>query len=224
MNGINKATEKVLLSVSKNEFIKDYILVGGTALSAQINHRISRDLDFCIWQDRMGAKLYEVHWSEIEKLLEAKFGSVKRDLIDLQQVNFWVGNVKITFFVRENVNSGVLKDKHLLNFINCATVESIGVMKLELLQRRNIFRDYYDIYSILREGYKITSLLAQAVEYSKNKLKIKSLLSILSNHEKFKKEMDFELLNPKYKVTPEEIRDYLIDEYKKENYSPDKLT
>lgn len=216
MNRVNKATEKVLLSISKSELVKDYTLVGGTALSAQINHRISKDLDFCIWQDHMGDKLYEVHWSEIEKMLEAKYRSVKRDLIDLQQVNFWVGDVKITFFVRENVNSGILKYKHLINSINCATVESIGVMKLELLQRRNIFRDYYDIYSILQEGYKINSLLTQAAKYSKNKLRTKSILSILSNHEKFKKDMDFELLNPKYKVTPEKIRDYIIDKYKKE--------
>lgn len=220
MNGVNKATEKVLLSLSKSELIKDYTLVGGTALSTQINNRISQDLDFCIWQDRIGGKLYEVRWFEIEKKLEAEFRSVKRDLIDLQQVNFLAGDVKITFFVRENVNSGVLKDKHLINYISSATIESIGVMKLELLQRRNIFRDYYDIYSILREGYNIDRLLTQAIEYSKNKLKTKSILSILSNAEKFKKDRDFELLNPKYKVTPEEIRDYIIDQYKKEFEKP----
>jgi predicted nucleotidyltransferase component of viral defense system len=213
MKGINKDTEKVLLSVSESEIIKDYTLVGGTALSTQIRHRISRDLDFCIWQDRIGGKLYEIQWLEIEKMLERKFGVVKRDLIDLQQVNFLASGIKITFFVRENINSGVLKNIHLIHNINCATVESIGTMKLELLQRRNIFRDYYDIYSILREGQNINKLLKLVVDYSKNKLKTKSILSILANHEKFKKEMDFALLNPRYKVTSEEIRDYIINEY-----------
>lgn len=217
MKGMNKATERVLLSVSESEIIKDYTLVGGTALSIHIHHRISKDLDFCIWQDRIGRKLYEIQWFEIEKMLERKFGVVKRDLIDLQQVNFLAGEVKITFFVRDNVNSGVLKNIHLIRNINCATVESIGAMKLELLQRRNIFRDYYDIYSILREGQNIDQLLKLADEYSKNKLKAKSILSILANHEKFKKEMDFALLNPRYKVTPEEIRDYIINEYIKKS-------
>ena len=217
MKGINKDTERVLLSVSESDIIKDYTLVGGTALSTQIHHRISKDLDFCIWQDRIGGKLYEIQWFEIEKMLERKFGVVKRDLIDLQQVNFLAGEVKITFFVRENINSGVLKNIHLIRNINCATVESIGTMKLELLQRRNIFRDYYDIYSILREGQNINKLLKLAVDYSKNKLKTKSILSILANHEKFKKEMDFALLNPRYKVTSEEIRDYIINEYIKKS-------
>ena len=216
MNGINKATEKVLLFLSGSELIKEYTLIGGTALSVQINHRISRDLDFCIWQDRVGDKLYEVRWSKIEKLLETGFGSVKRNLIDLQQVNFLTGDTRITFFVRENVNSGVLKSKPLAGNISCATIESVGVMKLELLQRRNLFRDYYDIYSILREGYNMHRLMPMALEYSKNRLKTKSILSILASAEKFKTDRDFGLLNPRYQVTPEEIRDYIIDQYKKQ--------
>jgi hypothetical protein len=100
--------------------------------------------------------------------------------------------------------------------MNYPDIESLGTMKLELLQRRNIYKDYYDIYSILREGCSIVKLINLAIGYSRNKLKTKGILSILSNAEKFRKERDFELLNPKYQVTPEEIRDYVIDQYKKE--------
>jgi hypothetical protein len=113
---------------------KNYTLTGGTALSAQISHRISRDLDFCIWQDRVGSKLYEVQWFDIEKMLESEFRHVQRDIIDLQQVKFLADDAKITFFVRENVDSGILKEKQLINHVNCSTIESVGVMKLELLQ------------------------------------------------------------------------------------------
>ena len=216
MVGVNQSTEQVMLLLSKSELVKDYTLVGGTALSLQINKRISKDLDFCIWQDRIGKELYEIRWAEIEKLLETKSSSVSRDIIDLQQVNFLADDVKVTFFVREKINSSNLKTIRLIKNINCATVESIGAMKLELLQRRNIFRDYYDIYSILKKGYNICKLLNMAIEFSKNKLKAKSVLSILSNAEKFNKEIEFELLNPEYKVTSEEIRDYILDQYKKE--------
>jgi predicted nucleotidyltransferase component of viral defense system len=73
MKGIKKDTEKLLLFLSQKEFIKDYTLVGGTALALQINARISEDLDFCIWQDRIPGKLYEIHWVEIEKLLEGVY-------------------------------------------------------------------------------------------------------------------------------------------------------
>jgi predicted nucleotidyltransferase component of viral defense system len=213
MKGLNKDTEKLLSFLSRSELIKDYTLVGGTALAIQINARISEDLDFCIWQDRITGKLYEIHWSEIEKLFEKEFKNVTRNLIDLQQVNFLVNGVKVTFFVREDVNSSGLKEKHLFNFINYSTVESIGAMKLELLQRINKYKDYYDIYSILRQGYDIVKIVDLAINYSKEKLKKKSILSIMANAEKFKKELDFELLKPKYSIPPEEIRDFIINQY-----------
>lgn len=43
------------------------------------------------------------------------------------------------------------------------------------------------------------------MKYSKDKLKAK----------RFRKEEEFELLNPEYEVTSDEIRDYIIDNYKK---------
>jgi hypothetical protein len=35
----------------------------------------------------------------------------------------------------------------------------------------------------------------------------------MANAEKFKKELDFELLKPKYSIPPEEIRDFIINQY-----------
>ena len=166
MDGVNSSTEAVLLSLSESDLVKDYTLVGGTALSLQINTRISEDLNFCVWQDRIGEKLYEVKWAIIEQFLADKFKNVSKDLLDLQQVNYLVDGVKLTFFVREKVNSRHLHDQNLFNNIQYATVESIGAMKIELLQRRNIYRDYYDIYSILKQGLSINKLIDLAIEYS----------------------------------------------------------
>lgn len=56
MDGVNSSREKALVSLSKSDLVKDYTLIGGTALSMQINARISEDLDFCVWQDRIGEK------------------------------------------------------------------------------------------------------------------------------------------------------------------------
>ena len=69
------------MSLSNCDLIKDYTMVGGTALSLQIQSRISEDLDFCIWQDRAGDAIYEVKWAKIEKYLEKEFKSVSRDII-----------------------------------------------------------------------------------------------------------------------------------------------
>lgn len=216
MQGINKQTELVLRTLSESDLIKDYTLIGGTALSIEINSRISEDLDFCIWQDRIEGKLYEIKWSDIETFLRSKFESVRMDLLDLQQVNYIADGVKLTFFVRQDVNSKHMHTQNLINNIKSSDVKSVGAMKLELQSRRNLFRDYYDIYAILREGYRFTHLIDLAIEYSGNKLKLKTILSILSNPEKFIKDENFKLLNPKYDVTSSEIRDFIIEKYKEE--------
>ena len=216
MNGINKQTEMVLMTISESDLFKDFTLIGGTALSIEINSRHSEDLDFCIWQDRIEGKLYEINWSRIEKFLQSKFQSVKMDLLDLQQVNFIAAGVKLTFFVRQDVNSRKFQTRTLINNIKTADVESIGAMKLELQRRRNLFRDYYDIYAILKEGYRISHLIDLAIEYSRNTLTLKTILSILSNPEKYIKEENFELIKPKYDVSSVNIRDFILEKYKEE--------
>jgi len=216
MQGINKQTEMVLMTLSESDLFEDYTLMGGTVLSIVINSRISEDLDFCIWQDRIEGKLYEIKWSRIETFLQSKFKSVKMDLLDLQQVNYIVAGVKLTFFVRQDVNSVQFPTQNLINNIKTTDVESIGAMKIELQRRRNLFRDYYDIYAILKEGYGFSHLIDLAIEYSRNKLTLKTILSILSNPEKFIKEENFELLKPKYDVTSRDIRDFILEKYKEE--------
>ena len=75
---------------------------------------------------------------------------------------------------------------------------------------------YRSLYLLLAKLlFNIDKLLNVVIDYSKKRLRIKSILSILSNPENFKKDEAFELLEPENKVTSEEIRDFIIDKYKK---------
>jgi hypothetical protein len=47
MKGLSPDTEFVFNSIKRFEIFKDYILIGGTALSVQIDHRLSEDLVRC---------------------------------------------------------------------------------------------------------------------------------------------------------------------------------
>jgi hypothetical protein len=69
MKGLSPDTEQVFNSIKRFEIFKDYILIGGTALSVQINHRLSEDLDFCKWQDDPKIRNKEIAWPEIENTL-----------------------------------------------------------------------------------------------------------------------------------------------------------
>ena len=88
-------------------------------------------------------------------------------------------------------------------------VDRLRVMKMKVLLRRNTFRDYYDIYSILKEGYNLHNMIAEAIIHSNHRLKEKSILMILTNAERFKKDSRFSHMQPFYDVTPEDIQEYI---------------
>jgi len=50
--GLTTQSLKVFKAIKKSDLLQEYILIGGTALSIQINNRLSKDLDFCKWQDK----------------------------------------------------------------------------------------------------------------------------------------------------------------------------
>ena len=49
IRGLSQNASLIIESFSTINALKDYYLIGGTALSLQIDHRLSEDLDFCKW-------------------------------------------------------------------------------------------------------------------------------------------------------------------------------
>ena len=96
-----------------------------------------------------------------------------------------------------------------INNIRLADVASIGVMKMETMMRRSKFRDYYDIYSILKSGVDINQLIPAALEHSGHKLKTKGLMMMLTNGQLFRKDEQFETLQPIYDVSAIDIQEYI---------------
>ena len=154
LKGLTPQSLKVFEAIKKSDLLQKYILIGGTALSLQINNRLSEDLDFCKWQDNPEIHNKEVNWPELEKFLRT-FGNVRTDIIDLYQVNFFLDQVKITFYSNAITTFREIETGYKIDNITLAAVHSIGVMKLEVMSRRYLFRDYYDIYSILKEGISL---------------------------------------------------------------------
>lgn len=89
-------------------------------------------------------------------------------------------------------------------------------MKMEVLLRRSNFRDYYDIYSLIKDGVSVKEMMDIALKYSGHRLKSKNLIAILTMSERFVQDSDFEELEPVYKVTPKEIENLLREMIKSE--------
>ena len=210
--GLTSKIEAIIEQVAQLECIKPYILCGGTALAMQIGHRKSEDLDFMMWRISKTQKP-EVDWNSIEKELSEKIGKIENfNMLGFDQVEFLVKGVKFSFFVSDNY-SPISPPVDYLGNIRLADIESIMAMKIEVMLRRMKFRDYYDIYCILQEGFSIHNGIEKARNLSRHRLSSKNIIAMLLGGQ-FIPDNNFATLEPKYNLTKEQIRDYILQKLK----------
>ena len=201
-------TGRIIEAISRLECIKPFVLVGGTALSIQLKTRQSEDLDFMRWKEGKNDTL-DIGWPKIQKELET-IGSIDDiQLAGFDQALFIVAGVKVSFYAAPRKRSATMEEIPYMNNIRMADVESIGIMKMEAMMRRSKFRDYYDIYSILKNGADINTLIPRALEHSGHKMKTKGLMAMLTNGALFKKDEQFTQLQPVYDITSADIETYI---------------
>ena len=210
--GLTTSIEAIIEQVAQLECIKPYILCGGTALAIQIGHRKSEDLDFMMWRISKTEKP-EVNWNAIERELKEKIGEIENfNMLGFDQVEFVVKGVKFSFFVSDNLSPVTAPTEYLGN-IRLADIESIMAMKMEVMLRRMKFRDYYDIYCMLQEGYSIHNGIEKALNLSRHRLSSKNIIAMLLGGQ-FVPDNNFATLEPKYDVTKEQIREYIMQKLK----------
>lgn len=218
MKGLAPHTLSIFNAISQLECIKPYVLVGGTALSLQLGSRESEDLDFMSWRKNKNDKR-EVDWHIIKKELHTVGNVEKCDILDLDHVEFIVDGVKISFYANPNY-SPLKKEIPFLNNLRIADKTAIGAMKLEVMLRRNKFRDYYDVYALLEDGENLTEMIEIALKYSGHKLKSKNLIAMITRGDRFTSEANFSTLNPVYKVTAQDIENRIKAELTKTTQIP----
>ena len=210
--GLTTNIEAIIEQVAQLECIKPYILCGGTALAIQIGHRESEDLDFMMWRISKTEKP-EVNWNAIERELKEKIGEIENfNMLGFDQVEFVVRGVKFSFFVSDNLSPVTAPTEYLGN-IRLADIESIMAMKMEVMLRRMKFRDYYDIYCMLQDGYSIHNGIEKALNLSRHRLSSKNIIAMLLGGQ-FIPDNNFATLEPKYDVTKEQIREYIMQKLK----------
>jgi hypothetical protein len=129
--------------LTKFKYIGDFCLVGGTALAFQIGHRVSVDLDW------FGAK--PLPKNLLPKLQDFFYGStIAVDVFKTEELTARINKVQVTFFhypfpwLDKPLDGGGFK---------LASIKQIAVMKAQTINRRAAFKDYVDLYFIVRGGY-----------------------------------------------------------------------
>ncbi len=142
-----------LFLLKKLKTVKDnFYLAGGTGLALQIGHRISEDFDFFTFRKFDNGKLFD----QLKKSLSEFNLSIIQNEEDT--LTIMINNeVKSSFFKVDYENIlPLIKTENA----QIAQAKEIGVMKLLALTRA-LFKDYVDIYFILKE-YPLEDLILLA--------------------------------------------------------------
>jgi hypothetical protein len=144
-------TARILrIFIDKAPFLKNYVLVGGSALAFHLRHRKSEDLDFFTYShkfDKSAIVGFLNHFPGKEIINETE-----------EQIDLLCEGIKVTFF---NAHWDFLKPDPVKQF-NIASLEDIAAMKIHVLFLRARYRDYYDVYFIVKEKMTLDELFNHA--------------------------------------------------------------
>ena len=189
--------------------IKSLYLFGGTAQAIQMMHRKSEYLDFELLGTTKSRLAFD--FTTISSEVSALYPDCRKEYLGNNHLQIFVdGGVKLSFFRPDNAVPCLGKGFVYNNIVTPSLQELLGT-KLFTVTVRSAFRDYYDIYSLLREGYDLEQGVAYAGRFSRHAVHSKTIYSILLNENYFTRPNDFSLLDPIYDVTSKDIAGYIKD-------------
>jgi hypothetical protein len=191
-------SQKKLLPLLKR-FKKNYYLVGGTAIALYIGHRKSMDFDLFTFSPLNKIKIS----NEIQKL---NF-KVQPLYFDADQQHYLINEVKCTFLYYPYP---VEHPKLFLDTIYLPSLLDLSAMKAFALGRRSKWKDYVDLYFILKEYYTIKQIIERAKFYFPDQVSEKLFRNQLAFHKDidYTEEVDFVIDSP---PSQKEIKDFLIE-------------
>jgi len=134
---VNNELLELLNHLMREEKLKHFVLVGGTALALQVGHRISIDIDLFRHSDFDQSTLLDALnkygtvqlLKKSENILILSLNGIKVDLVNYKYP--WIGNLEIV----ENIRFASLSD--------------IAAMKLNAIAGRGSVKDFIDIFALL---------------------------------------------------------------------------
>lgn len=140
--------EEALKPKTKNLFpllgrLKNFYLVGGTALALQIGHRVSVVFDMFSSKELPPRLLQQVKGVFADSRVTVTYRAP-------EQLNVVVDDVKCTFFLFEYPLIDKLKR---YQGVPLASVREIAAMKAFAIGKRLLYKDYVDWYFLLQKGY-----------------------------------------------------------------------
>ena len=180
------------------QFQREFYLVGGTAIALQIGHRRSIDFDFFKLKSIQPKAL-------ITKIEDSGFPFAVTRRVS-EQVNVTISNVKFTFYEYPfKIQSPLIFE----NTFKMPELLDLAAMKAYALGRRSKWKDYVDMYFLLRDKFSIDQISERATQIFEHLFSPKQFRAQLSYFAdiNYAEPVDFVVPSP----TEEEIKAFLIE-------------
>jgi hypothetical protein len=194
---LNEDQQNLLPLLSK--FKSEFYMVGGTAIALHIGHRMSIDFDLF--------KNGSIH----PKKIITKFKERKENIIVTLsrdgQLNLICRNVKFTFF---NYEYDVPHPRDVEKKISIPDLKDLAAMKAFAIGMRSKWKDYVDLYFIIKYHYSIPEIAARAGELFENMFSEKLFRGQISYFQNIYFDEPVQFM-PGFEVSDQEVKDFLTD-------------
>ena len=181
------------------QFRRGFYLAGGTAIALHIGHRRSIDFDLFtvkkLNKSRIRQKVFELPYNK-QTLFD-----------DADQIHFYINDVKTTFFYYPYPVKHI---EMLKSVISMPSLLSLSAMKAFALGRRAKWKDYVDLYFMLKDHFSIKEISAEAKQIFGQLFSEKLFRTQLAFHKDIDYSESVECL-PGFEITDQAVKDFLID-------------
>ncbi|MDR2410084.1 MAG: nucleotidyl transferase AbiEii/AbiGii toxin family protein [Bacteroidales bacterium] len=181
------------------QFKHSFYLVGGTAIALHIGHRESIDYDLFTFS--------KLNKSRIKRQLLMLPFRQKIIFEDIDQLHFYINDVKVTFF---NYPYQVKHPVKISNILTMPTLLSLSAMKAFALGRRAKWKDYVDLYFLLKNHFSIDEISREATKLFNEQFSEKLFRQQLTFHKDIDYSEDVKFL-PGVEINTEDVKQFLID-------------
>lgn len=172
LDAMPERTRRVFQALAKEPLMQGFVLIGGTALSIQLGHRLSEDLDFWLpaavmSKQRIDAILDNLAAQGMQQEFATpawKISQARINGIDLlsQSRDHVIDGVKVTFFARDDTPyrhfAAMPRITGKAKF-DIAHQDTIFNMKSWLISQRIRSRDLLDLMTMLQRGRTLQDIL-----------------------------------------------------------------
>lgn len=194
IGGLPSGTERVFRVLAAQPTLRDFVLIGGTAIALQMRHRLSEDLDFWLPHGRLSDRAIKPALDAAELAgLPVRFTTPHHQVTNFRIMtgerlevfarDYSVGGVKVQFFAPRDDEPAYEGFKNLIagdDVVTAADSSGQGIatsfrimplaglfaMKSYTIQRRHRSRDVLDLWHFVKSGRSVAEIIAAGVAAS----------------------------------------------------------